>query len=1073
MPRTSSTSNDEHQRRRAQLEALRERLIGTDGRSRLINVNLSSDRGRFITLLGQDVDAIFEQMWGGTRGQGFTFRATEDARSPAARQLQTRLDQTSLDKRLSSIFRESRIATQEHGMDLLYLALGFLQWFESDAGNTMRTSPLILVPVTLERIELNRYRLVFREEELEQNVPLAKRLRDDFNVTLPVPNAEGDTPTTYFDRVREAIMDPETDTQASHKRRAKWNVVADKAQLGFFSFGKLRMYRDLDPEEGAWPERYLEEHTLAKQLLADGFGEPDPPVIDANERLDSQLDLSTACHVVDADNSQVRVLEEVRQARSLVIQGPPGTGKSQTITNIIASAVARGQTVLFVAEKMAALEVVSSKLKNIGLDAMCLELHSNRAIKSKVYQNLGATLNQARHHGSTDIDDSILPLEAARDQVNKIADVLHSPLSPGGYSARGIMDVIAHYDRVGLRPDFELPTTADITDARLDELRQLISEWHTGLAGLGDLNEHPLRAVRDHSLTPPYDITLGKPLENVLAAVREYQSACDEVERLLGKHLGKMRLRRGPGDLRELMQLLRIFRRTEIRRYVAALDLLAKDSPDFDVTRIRKELNRRFAPRRHNANQHLEQLVGDVVDEWGRDERRAVVRFLCHAKELLDTKELSRRSLGPLARALKLTDLEPSELAAASEVDWDTLRVWAAKVTGVELETVSGNNVLDSFRAVRTVKVEHPELSARLEEAHQNFVSAYKSATEKLKLCRHAIGDTENNTAATGEDSWLHHGQRPRVIKKLKIILGALDRYPDWADHLRRRKVLVDAQLEPLVTYCEAEHPGLQHTLEVFEYAVALARSERHIIDGTEANTLRYMDCDELVDRFRLADEASLLGARAAVRSSHRQAVPQGEGGSMARVRTEAGKQRQHPALRQFIRATKDVLPRIKPVFLMSPASVAQYLPMGDLQFDLVVFDEASQITPEDAMGSILRAKPDGQVIVVGDPKQLPPSRFFQRMTSDGTDAEEDPDEQPNPRLEENESILMMCQAQGLPTHMLTQHYRSKLPSLVEVSNQRFYDNRLALPPSPIAKTDEFGLRFIPVQGMYHPQRQW
>lgn len=188
----------------------------------------------------------------------------------------------------------------------------------------------------------------------------------------------------------------------------------------------------------------------------------------------------------------------------------------------------------------------------------------------------------------------------------------------------------------------------------------------------------------------------------------------------------------------------------------------------------------------------------------------------------------------------------------------------------------------------------------------------------------------------------------------------------------------------------------------------------------------------------------------------------------MSVIRSLAEQSRPRRAIRQIVSETSDVLQRITPVLLTSPASVAQFIPVGTLSFDLVVFDEASQIPPEDAIGCILRAKPDGELVVVGDPQQLPPSRYFERLTGDDS-SDLDDDDVSDPRLHENESILTMCGSRGLPRHMLKQHYRSKLPSLVEVSNHEFYDGELALPPSPFAATEEFGLRLVPIDGEYHP----
>ena len=159
-----------------------------------------------------------------------------------------------------------------------------------------------------------------------------------------------------------------------------------------------------------------------------------------------------------------------------------------------------------------------------------------------------------------------------------------------------------------------------------------------------------------------------------------------------------------------------------------------------------------------------------------------------------------------------------------------------------------------------------------------------------------------------------------------------------------------------------------------------------------------------------------------------------------------------------------DMIQRIKPVFLMSPISVAQFLPPGNVEFDLLVIDEASQVKPEDALGSVARAK---QIVVVGDQKQLPPTSFFDRLTDNAPIDDEEEDEITGAKATEMESVLSLCEARGLNESMLEWHYRSRDPSLIAVSNVEFYRNRLILPPCPTESDDEYGLKLVRVPGVY------
>ena len=194
-----------------------------------------------------------------------------------------------------------------------------------------------------------------------------------------MPEIEELSPGEYYRAVSAAIAG-----------QPRWEVLGNEMTLWFFSFAKFLMYRDLEPEN--WPqERKLEGHPLVRAILGDGF-QAEPPLCGDDDKIDGIIRPIDMVHVLDADSSQALAVEEVRQGRNLVIQGPPGTGKSQTIANMIAAAVKAGKSVLFVAEKMAALEVVRRRLGNIGLGDMCLELHSNKANKRNVLQDLERTL---------------------------------------------------------------------------------------------------------------------------------------------------------------------------------------------------------------------------------------------------------------------------------------------------------------------------------------------------------------------------------------------------------------------------------------------------------------------------------------------------------------------------------------------------------------------------------------------------------------------------------------------------------------------------------------------------------
>ena len=253
--------------------------------------------------------------------------------------------------------------------------------------------------------------------------------------------------------------------------------------------------------------------------------------------------------------------------------------------------------------------------------------------------------------------------------------------------------------------------------------------------------------------------------------------------------------------------------------------------------------------------------------------------------------------------------------------------------------------------------------------------------------------------------------------------------------------------------------------MDEFGYAAAEARWELATASVPSLAGLADLDRHQLVAAFDALESKHVENVRDLIRSRHLAQLPIGAAGEMAVIRGEIARKRRHMPIRRLMDKAGGMVHRIKPVFLMSPISIAQFLPPRALRFDVLVVDEASQVRPEDALGAIARC---GQIVIVGDQKQLPPTSFFDRLGADEQVDEEDDDEGNGVvSATEMESILTLYEARGIGQRMLEWHYRSRDPSLIRVSNAEFYDSRLILPPSPLELDDSYGLSFERVPGVY------
>ncbi len=1054
----------------------RKRLVETGTRNRLVHVNRQNTRGNVVNIVNERSEDVYGILAGGKAMKFLAIgrdvpaedeavkladagEAGFDAERYADSHLETRLGPDALAKRLLKTAREAQTAEDESGVNVLYLALGFLTWVEDKSPPTPREAPLILLPVQLVRNQrTSTYDLRLRDEDVVTNLPLQQRLKDDFGIALPELDIGEDwTPAAYFAAVQQVVA-----------AQPSWKLDADAMQLGFFSFSKLLMYRDLAPD--AWPDGALAGHALTRGLLFEGF-DAEPPAIGPDDRLDDVLPPARMVHVVDADASQAIVIEEARRGRNLVVQGPPGTGKSQTITNIIAAAVSEGKRVLFVAEKMAALSVVHDRLVKVGLRDVCLELHSRTASKKDILAELARTITRAA--AVPGMPGEPTALTGARDRLNAIAGELHTPIGTSGETPFDVLGAQARFIGTGApAPVIDGTAVASLDPQQLHALLDTVARYGAVLAAEGDPAAHPFAGVGNLELQPVDMARLAALLTRTAAALGELDELALSIA--AGLSLG-------------IAPTLETSRR--LAATLAAFDGLPPQSADLalamlalpDPARLRQVLEG-GAAWRAARDAAAATFVDAAFDAQAAGLRAGLVAGTqsWFARWGGAYRGASRELAGMLRGALpkkppeRLALLDALLAIHAQKARWQADEAFAVQALGaawrqdatefVRLVPVAAwaerarNAPLACTPEAIVALAAQPERLARLHgDLQQRLTAAAALASEAFTLLQ--------------VDGTLQHGELAAVAHRLGRMAAAVDRYDGW----RRLQAL----------HAELVHVGVPDVAEKMRSGgmaapaaateIRFARAE-HLWKVARESSPQLREIGQL-DRHRLvADFAALERARlkdnvTTIVAAHLAQVPQGAMGEMKVIRGEIGKKRGHIALRKLFSSAGNALQRIKPVMLMSPISVAQYIPPGAMQFDLLVIDEASQVRPEDALGAIARA---AQIVVVGDQKQLPPSSFFDRLLSDEAEGEADEEEGDGAdllgsaaKIGAMESVLSLCEARGLGSRMLRWHYRSRDPSLIQVSNREFYAGQLILPPSPLQKDPAFGLTFTRVNGVY------
>ena len=535
------------------LDRARMELLDLSARNRLLNMPRGSKGARTIEVIDEKSTETFRLLV--REGKAFTFVAGRAAEGQANEQgapdpdeitdlaqpedestdergvfrrhsdtrLQTRLTGKGLQKRLLELYLDARTLEEEQGVNVLYLTLGSLRWVDPNNALNIRHAPLLLVPVALDRGTAGeRFNLKARPEDFASNLSLEAYLDRVHTLSMP-PFEASDTfdLAAYFDAVALAV-----------KSKPDWAVVPDDISVGFFSFAKFLMYRDLDPAN--WPvQGRITDRPLIRGLLSDGFpgGEG---MVDENAFIDPIIPPVDMLHILDCDSSQALAVYEVRNNRDMVIQGPPGTGKSQTIANIIASAIKDGKTVLFVAEKMAALEVVKQRLDEKGVGDACLELHSNKSNKRAVLEELRRTWELGAPR-APDPGSLIARLTETRDELNAHAARLHAKNSASGLTPYQVMGQLVRLRQSGEKPnDIELASTETWGADGFASRSALLADLSSRVTDIGKPADHPWVGVGIEAMTPTdLDRLLVKvqALSNHLdESVRQFEAAANLLE---------------------------------------------------------------------------------------------------------------------------------------------------------------------------------------------------------------------------------------------------------------------------------------------------------------------------------------------------------------------------------------------------------------------------------------------------------------------------------------------------------------------------------------------------------------
>jgi len=996
------------------------------------------------------------------------------------RRLRATLPPAELIKRLTGLYRAAKLSIDENGANTLFLTLGSLVWYESPESQTPRTAPLLLLPLTLERKSVREgFRIVATDEDPRINITLVEKLAQEFGIDAKglreVPEDDGGVDVAMvLRRFREAI-----------KNIDRWEV-RESAHMGLFTFSKFLMWLDLQERE----EDLRRSKVVTYLVDRPGQAFDAQPFPRAHE-LDSTLPVEQVLMPLDADSSQLVAAVSAVAGRTFVLEGPPGTGKSQTITNIIAQAMASGKRVLFVAEKMAALGVVHKRLERIGLAPFCLEVHSSKASKKEVLDQIEQAFEAGGAQEPSQWQQHAAQLDGVRSSLNAFVDALHRP-RPVGMS---FFQMSAQFVGLTQVPDVDasFPDVQSIDAATVTRLRQQLEALQIAGSAVGDIPSHPLREVGRAS----WQDALPDRARGAIDTTRNAQEAAEAALQTMLQGVGAGR-DSAAGSAPPLQQ----WSRRDVE-WLIALGGLLTECPgttaamltDPGWKEIRTQLamlidrgRKRDALRtqvRASASEavfslELDGLIASLkagaAKPWPlnwlacrgpRKALRAVWSDRLPENNALITSLEAARLCRDESRWLASDACEGSRffgrIYKSGEAEWDaidSILSWAdrartllnavpADTSGATVRTSTIRLATDGIDELRAGALSHSIREGL--RAWGEYQKARAALAELLELMTEAM---------PGGDEAAYF---PSLRGTLARWLAGLPELNDWCFWRRERRAL-DPLAAPFATSVEAGVIRCEQLQPAFEKSLAKAWVSAVSDDTPQLRDFNVAAHDGAIERFRSFDRHWLDLAAQIARARVAQRVPPRlnvEGGStpateMGVLAHQLRLQRRHMPVRRLIGKLPNLLPRLKPCFLMSPLSVAQYLDPAYPPFDLVVFDEASQIPVWDAVGAIARGS---SVVVVGDSKQLPPTNFFQKVDGEEAGSEDEED------FEELESVLDECVASGLPSMRLLWHYRSRHESLIAFSNHHYYQGRLLTFPVPQERSDALGVSLRLISG--------
>lgn len=914
-------------------------------------------------------------------------------------------------KTLLNLKRKARIFKEENGIDALYMCFGF---FEYESDDARYLAPISFIPVNICKNYKDEIFIEAVDDEFLINENFIQYVKLNYNIKL----------SPKVDDLKEYINSLKKDLENVNIK------IIDKIAISLFSFGKISMYNDL-----------LENYEkVSNSPLFKLFKDDTKYIYNNTNNLKPYI-------VVSADSSQRKAIDLALSGTSFVLEGPPGTGKSQTITNMISSLIGNNKKVLFVCEKQSALDIVYKNLTKSGLNYYALPIYDSKANKKEVVKNIFENIEN-KEKLATKISSKGKDLEKkyiiVNEFFNKYNDLLNQKTKIGKTIYELVLDAISN----SRFKNFKYQDILKIDNIQYNDLITKVAILEKTLELINKRpKEHPYFGFNKTKISKT-------ELNSLILNITQITTYLEKISK---EYL----------NIDKLLWPKSIF---ELEDYIDLLSIIKNDynlkNKDFSRYNLENDLKDAFEIK--SLYEKEKNLKNYIIDNYDKS-----ILDIDVSNDLLDLEEKYNNSLKRLIGYSKIYN-KYKALTKNNDIDYKRLVSDLKKVEEF-------NKIFDSICLI----------DARLKTEYENFYFGSKTDFDKLiNLIKYLIkfNDIVNKTKVNKNDIVNLVIKNDKNYEKstlnlktyytnIKDNLESVSNYfsleslnIDIFDLLTKFKSII-FEKDSLYTYIEflKDSKDLNEDIKQLIYSdedltefsskfiasFNLLYLEEYINVNnsfdmyTNASFMKF--CDDFVSLSNDIFEIAKINIADNITTNWPNLNSIDDNNlELNIIRKEISKKRKLMSLRTLFSKISNLIQILKPVIITSPLLVSQYLDSNKFQFDTVIFDEASQLTEENTIGSIYRAR---QMIIVGDKEQLAPTSFFDSSRDD----------------EEDDYLVFSSvldkASTKLPSIMLKWHYRSQYESLINFSNKNIYKDLYTFPASEEDK--ENGLQYIEAKGIY------